>query len=195
MSDYIFYDSPTINLTYKPTRKFAIAKGFEGKGINLPKRSTLGSAGYDFEAAETVIIPSIWKLAFAMIKDGAFSYQGDTNHFMKPTLVATGIKAYMGQDEVLNIHVRSSTGIKKLLNMPNSTGIVDSDYVDNPENDGHIKVPLWNFGVRDYKVEKGERIAQGIFSKFLYVEDDTPLTNSRVGGVGSTDPQHQKERG
>ena len=65
-------------------RGFEICTAFADKEINLPARSTKNSAGYDIEAAEDVTIPSIWNSAEK-----------------KPTLVKTGIKAYMEKDEVL----------------------------------------------------------------------------------------------
>lgn len=152
-------------------RKFAIAKGYEDKEIQIPKRSTQNSAGYDFESAEDVTIPPI-------------SVQKN------PVIVKTGIKAYMNDDEVLEIFVRSSTAIKKGLTLPNNVGIIDSDYVDNPDNDGQIGIPLWNFGTRPYKIKKGERIAQGIFTKFLKTDDDHEHSKTeRIGGVGSTGNQ------
>ena len=78
----------------KKLRGFEIAKGFEDKNINLPIRKTKFSAGYDIEAAEDTIIPSF--------KKG-----------MAPTLVKTGIKAYMQDDEVLMLYNRSSNPKKK----------------------------------------------------------------------------------
>ena len=68
-------------------RGFEIAKGFEDKEINLPIRKTKYSAGYDVEAAEDTVIPSF--------KKG-----------MAPTLIKTGIKAYMQDDEMLVLYNR-----------------------------------------------------------------------------------------
>lgn len=169
---------------HEPRRYFDVVKGYEDKGVNLPERSTVGSAGYDIEAAETVVVPSIWRVLLSPrnIRRGRAD-----NNLLKPTVIPTGVKAYMEKDEVLEVHVRSSTGIKKLLNMPNSTGIIDSDYAGNADNDGHIMVPLWNFGLKPYTVQKGERIAQGIFSQFLLVKDDRPTSETRTGGIGSTE--------
>ena len=103
----------------KKIRGFEIAKGFEKEGINLPERKTKNSAGYDIEAAEDCIIPS-FKLGQA------------------PTLIKTGLKAYMPDDEYLMLCNRSSNPKKKGLILANSIGIVDSDYYENPDNDGHI---------------------------------------------------------
>ena len=147
-------------------RGFEIAKGFENKGINLPKRTTKYSAGYDVESAEDVIVPSF--------KKG-----------MKPTLVKTGIKAYMPSDEYLMLCNRSSNPGKKGLVLANSVGIVDSDYYGNPDNDGHIMFAFYNIKDEDINIKKGEAIGQGIFQKFLITDNDV-TTGKRTGGFGST---------
>lgn len=147
-------------------RGFEIAKGFENAGINLPVRKTKCSAGYDFEAAEDVIIPSF--------KPGT-----------KPVLVKTGIKAFFQEDEVLILANRSSNPMKKGLVLANSIGVIDSDYYGNPDNDGHIMFAFYNFSDTDTKISKGDTIGQGIFNKFLVTDDDS-ATGARLGGFGST---------
>ena len=147
-------------------RGFEIAKGFEGHGINLPKRSTKNSAGYDIEAAEDCIIPAF--------KPG-----------QKPTLVKTGLKSYMQPDEVLILANRSSNPGKKGLILANSIGVVDSDYYGNPDNDGHIMFAFYNFKDEDVEIKKGDRIGQGMFQKYLVTDDDAAL-GERTGGFGST---------
>ena len=155
-------------------RKFAIAKGYEDKGVNLPKRATKNAAGYDFEAAEDVVIPSIWKQIAA----------GVPKEKVKPTMVGTGIKAQMDEDEVLMMYNRS--GNPKLgLVLANGVGVVDSDYFENPGNDGHIFFAFFNFSPEDLLVFKGQKIGQGVFQKFLLTDDDK-TTGIRVGGFGST---------
>ena len=148
------------------TRGFEVAKGFEDKNINLPKRSTKNSAGYDVEAAEDVVIPA-FKLG------------------QKPVLVKTGIKAYMQEDEMLILANRSSNPGKKGLILANSIGVVDSDYYGNLDNDGHIMFAFFNFKDEDVEIKKGERIGQGIFQKYLVVDNDT-AGGERTGGFGST---------
>ena len=106
-------------------RGFEVAKGFEDKNINLPIRKTKYSAGYDIEAAEDCIIPAF--------KPG-----------QAPTLVKTGLKAYMPEDEYLMLCNRSSNPKKKGLVMANSIGIIDSDYYENPDNDGHFMFAFFN---------------------------------------------------
>ena len=147
-------------------RGFEIAKGFEGEKINLPKRSTKNSAGYDIEAAEDCIVPA-FKLG------------------QKPTLVKTGLKAYMGPDEVLILANRSSNPGKKGLILANSIGVVDSDYYGNPDNDGHIMFAFYNFKEEDVEIKKGERIGQGMFQKYLITDNDS-ANGERTGGFGST---------
>ena len=148
-------------------RGFEIAKGWEDKNINLPKRSTKYAAGYDVEAAEDTIIPAF--------KPG-----------VKPTLIPTGLKAYMQDDEMLCLYNRSSNPKKKGLVLANSVGIVDKDYYGNTDNDGHIMYAMWNFKSEDVKIEKGERIGQAIFQKYLIADDDN-AEGERKGGFGSTD--------
>jgi dUTP pyrophosphatase len=148
-------------------RGFEIAKGWEDKNINLPKRKTKYSAGYDFEAAEDTIVPSF--------KKG-----------MNPTLISTGIKAYMQNDEVLYIYNRSSNPKKKGLILANSVGVIDKDYYGNPDNDGHIMFAYFNCSDHDIEIKKGDVIGQAMFTKFLVTDNDN-ATGERTGGFGSTD--------
>ena len=147
-------------------RGFEVAKGFENAGINLPERKTKHSAGYDVEAAEDVVIPSFKK---------------GTN----PTLVKTGIKAYMQDDEVLMLYNRSSNPKKKGLILANSVGVVDKDYYGNPDNDGHIMFAFYNIKDEDVTIKKGEAIGQAVFQKY-FVADGDMAEGDRIGGFGST---------
>ena len=147
-------------------RGFEIAKGFEDKGINLPVRKTKNSAGYDIEAAEDCVIPS-FKLG------------------QKPTLVKTGLKAYCPPDEFYMLCNRSSNPGKKGLVLANSVGIIDSDYYENPDNDGHFMFAFYNFKDEDVEIKKGDCIGQAIFMKYLTVDNDD-AQGERKGGFGST---------
>ena len=147
-------------------RVFEIAKGWENKDIHLPVRKTAHSAAYDVEAAEDIVIPA-YKLG------------------MKPTLIPTGLKAYCMDDEWYMLANRSS-GPKKGFVMANSIGIVDSDYYNNVDNDGHFYFQYFNFLDHDLEVKKGDVIGQVIFMKYLMTDDDK-ATGVRVGGFGSTD--------
>lgn len=144
-------------------RKFEICEGYENKAT-LPKRGTKYSAGYDFYTANE-----------SLIEIGA----GET------ATIPTGIKAYMNSDEVLLLHVRSSVGIKRNLVLANTVAVIDSDYVDNPSNEGEIILALHNIGRYPQTVYPRERIAQGIFMKYLITDDDN-ASGERKGGIGST---------
>ena len=146
-------------------RGFEIAKGFEDKGINLPVRKTKYSAGYDVEAAEDIVIP--------MFTPGC-----------KPTLIPTGLKAYCQPDECYLLLNRSS-GPKKGFLMANSVGLIDYDYYENPDNDGHIMFAFFNCKDVDVEIKKGDAIGQAIFQKY-FVTDDDNAEGERLGGFGST---------
>lgn len=143
-------------------RGFAWIEAYAKQNLPLPKRSTAHSAGYDLATITEVSL--------------------------KPnevTLVPTGLKAYMQSNEYLGIHIRSSLAVKKNLCLVNSQGIVDSDYYNNPDNEGHIFVALFNFGAETIVLSAHTRIAQGIFYSFLLTDDDD-ATDKRQGGFGST---------
>ena len=134
--------------------------------IHLPVRKTAHSAGYDVEAAEDITIP--------VFKPG-----------MKPTLIPTGLKAYCESDEWYMLANRSS-GPKKGFLMANSIGIIDSDYYNNEDNDGHFYFAYFNCSDHDIEVKKGDIIGQVVFQKYLLADNDT-ATGVRTGGFGSTD--------
>ena len=120
-------------------RGFEKAKGFENIDFELPKRSTLHSAGYDIAIIEDL------EIGPGEIKAGV-----------------TGIKAFMMDDEVLKMYPRSSLPRNYNLTIPNNVGIIDKDYYGNKENDGAISVTLHNFGNKLVSLKSGERVAQGI---------------------------------
>ena len=134
---------------------------------DLPKRMTSHSAGYDFFAIEGFTI-----------KPGEIKK------------IPTGYKVTFGSDEMLMILVRSSMGFKYNVRMINQVGIIESDYYNNIDNEGHMFISLQNEGDKDYVVKKGDAYAQGIFVKFLICDDDT-TTNKRIGGIGSTNKKKE----
>lgn len=144
-------------------RGFEKAKGYEHLEFELPRRGTKYSAGYDLAIIEDLTI------APGEIKMGV-----------------TGIKAYMMDDEVLKLYPRSSLPRRYHLTIPNNVGIIDKDYYGNKDNDGAIFVQLHNFGTETISLKKGERVAQGIFVKYLTVDNEEQVTATRNGGFGST---------
>lgn len=161
-------------------RGFEIVSKYENEGVKLPQRATVHAAGYDFEAAEDTVLPSIWRTLFKHDRKG--SQEG-----IKPVLVPTGIKAYMQEDEYLQLTNRSSNPLKHFLILPNGVGIVDADYYNNEGNEGEIFFQLLNYGLRDKVIKKGDRIGQGIFIPFLKADGDEGGNKNRVGGFGSSD--------
>ena len=147
-------------------RGFEVAAGWENKGIHLPKRQTAHAAAYDIEAAEDTLVPKF--------QPG-----------VKPTLIPTGLKAYCQPDECYFVFNRSS-GAGKGLVLANGVGIIDADYYNNSDNDGHFSVVVFNVTDQDLVVKKGDRIAQVVFQKFLTTDDDEAM-GKRKGGFGSTD--------
>lgn len=171
-------------------RGFEVISEYKDKGIHLPKRQSKNAAGYDFEAAEDVTVyPVIYNIATYVVKKAASLITGEQVELnmggISPTLVKTGVKAYMKEDEALFLYNRSSNPLKRGLVLANSVGVVDSDYYNNPDNEGHIMFAFYNFGIFPVTIKKGERIGQGVFKKFLKADNDH-AGGERKGGFGST---------
>lgn len=118
----------------------------------LPIRDSKATAGYDLFLINDIEIK--------------------TNEIIK---IPTGLKAYFEEDEVLLIFVRSSMGFKYNIRLVNQVGIIDADYYNNKDNEGHIFVKIQNEGNETVKLKAGEAIAQGIFIKYLTTESDNSL--------------------
>lgn len=188
-------------MTDNKQRGFEIVNAYLDKDIHLPKRSTYLAAGYDIEAAETITLPSFWPGLFHYMLQSLGQWiikekdqeKATSEGLLKAYLVPTGLKAYMQDDEYLKIVNRSSNPLKRYLNFPNSIGIIDADYYNNPNNEGHIYIQIMNFGLQDYTIQKGDRIGQGIFTKFLKADGDQGGQQLRTGGFGSSDVPEIKE--
>ena len=180
--------------------KFEKVSRFAAVDLNLPERKTAKSAGYDFEVAEDIIIPPAYELTRNGMLDvhdidlsdpEAWTMDLDTigkvtkHSGAKPSLVATGIKCQLADDEYLELSVRSSCPLKYWLMLANGVGIIDADYYNNPDNEGEIFFQIINLSPYNIKLQKGDRIGQGIIHKYYKTEDDA-ATGERVGGYGST---------
>ena len=119
------------------------------KSYNLPKRGTKSAAGYDFYAL--------------------YDYTLKPGEIMK---IPTGIKVCMEEDDALFLIERSSMGFKYNVRMCNQVGVIDADYYNNDDNEGHMWIRIQNEGDKDYIVKKGEGMIQGIFIKYLKTDDD-----------------------
>lgn len=179
-------------------RKFEIITKYKGKLDEsfLPRRGTGLSAGYDFKAAEDVIIPShLYNIVSFMSEnestlsnpkslDDIKTFLKENKH-IKPTLVPTGIKAHMENNEYLALKSRSSIPLNSLLIVANGEGVIDADYI-NADNEGHIHIMLLNLSPFPIRISKGDKIGQGIFIKYETTVDDKPVKEDRTGGFGST---------
>ncbi|MEG2003985.1 MAG: deoxyuridine 5'-triphosphate nucleotidohydrolase [Clostridia bacterium] len=130
--------------------------------IILPRRATVGSAGYDFFApCDISLAPN------------------------ETTLVKTGIRAFIENGYVLMLFPRSGLGFKYRLRLDNTVGIIDSDYYFS-SNEGHIIVKLTNCGDKPLFIQKSTAFCQGIFLPFgITLNDDAD--GIRDGGFGSTE--------
>ena len=145
-------------------RYFEVVKDEHRKNsgdIKLPTRATKGSAGYDFYSPISVDIEP-----------------------MCSQMIWTDVCSKFEDDEVLLINVRSSMG-KQPVMIANTQGVIDPSYYGNPDNGGNIGIRLFNLGMTIYTVHAGDRVAQGMFIKYLTTDDDN-TTAARVGGYGST---------
>ena len=144
--------------------KFEKVKRME-EDIQLPERSTLNSAGYDFFAIEDII----------------FNPKTITRVF-------TGVKCELMPNQVLILANRSSNPSKKGLVLLNGIGVIDADYYGNPDNDGEIAFEFYNMLDKVVEIKKGEKLGQGLILKFDKVEDDyiSDPHKTRSGGFGST---------
>lgn len=130
-------------------------------GIDVPKRATKGSAGYDFfspieftlEPGETIKMP-------------------------------TGIRCEMNEGWVMMGFPRSGLGFKYRMRLSNTVCILDEDYFYS-DNEGHIFIKVVNEGNKTMTVKAGDGFAQGIFLQYGITEDDD-ATEKRNGGFGST---------
>ena len=140
--------------------------------IKLPERSTKNSAGYDF------FLPSI------------FTIKLNESIINKPLIIPTGIKCKLPNECFLGLYPRSSFGIKKGIYLANTVGIIDTDYYNNLDNEGHILVALNAryagddnaFGIT--VINGGEKFVQGLIQPYLTFGDNVDV--EREGGIGST---------
>lgn len=116
----------------------------------------------------------------------AYDFYANSTYVVEPNAIAkiwTDVKAYMGDTEALILNVRSSMGGKFML--ANTQGWIDSDYYSNEDNDGNIGIFLKNISDQRIIIQRGHRIAQGMFINFL-VSDNGNTDEIRKGGFGST---------
>ena len=131
--------------------------------VSLPAYATDGSAGMDIFSAVDHPVPV---------------QPGET------VLVPTGFSIELPQGFEAQIRPRSGLAIKHSIGIMNAPGTIDSDYR------GEVKVILTNFGKKEFIVNRGDRIAQMIISRYERIEwelsDSLNNTGRGAGGFGST---------
>lgn len=135
--------------------------------IKLPKRATAKSAGYDFYA------PFYFEVGHHLSMYNA-------------VVIPTGIKVCLDDDKVLMLAPRSGLGFKRGVELANTIGVIDADYYNNADNEGHIMAKIqtkceWD----DAKINAGDAYMQGIIISYYTVENDCS-DSERKGGLGST---------
>lgn len=193
-----------IDATFEKISKYA-----DDELVIVPSRKTAQSAGYDFCAAEDIIIPPfVEMMEDAMIADmedrKVKEHYADVKEFMekeypytldriaaiskkfdaKVALVPTGVKCKIPDGYFLQLSVRSSLPLKHWLILGNGVGIIDADYYNNPDNEGHIYFQIINLLPVPIKIQKGECFGQGILMEYHTAGDN--VTTTREGGFGST---------
>ena len=147
-------------------RKFEVVREdaiqYEILPPKMPNRATKHSAGYDFYSPIDIIVEP-----------------------KKMQMIWSNVKACFGTDEVLILCVTSGMGKHQIM-MANTIGIIDCDYYGNPSNDGNLGFRLYNFGDEPYIIKAGDKIGEGVFYKYLTVDDEEEITAERTGGYGST---------
>ena len=122
----------------------------------LPKRDSKKTAGYDIYLLENLVL--------------------EPGEIKK---IPTGIKAYFENNEVLFLIIRSSSGFKYNLRLCNQVGVIDADYYNNKDNEGHLWIKIQNEGNETVRIAKGNSIVQGIFFKYLTTDSDENLNIKR----------------
>lgn len=176
---------------------------FADVDFNLPVRKTASSAGYDFEVAEDIVIPSYKDLESKLDRDykelvrdrkdlspiGMLGLEDVAKITKitkcKPTLVSTGVKCQLDKGYYLELSVRSSTPLKYWLILANGIGIIDADYYNNPDNEGEIFFQLINLSPWPIQLKRGDVVGQGVIKKYHTTADDIS-EGKRIGGFGST---------
>jgi len=131
--------------------------------IELPHYATAGSAGMDIRAA---------------IKEDIFLEPG------KVELIPTNLSVEIPVGYEIQVRPRSGLAAKHSIGILNSPGTIDSDYR------GEVKIIIMNFGKENFKISRGERIAQLIVSKVYTAKieevDDLNSSHRGEGGFGHT---------
>ena len=130
--------------------------------IPMPIRATKGSAGYDIKTLHDIDL--------------------QPNEDIK---VPTGLKCKIDNGWGLFALPKSGLGFKYYTRLANTVGLIDEDYYNNVDNEGHIWVKLRNEGTEPLHIDAGKGICQVVFLPYGITYDDES-EGIREGGFGST---------
>ena len=172
--------------------KFEKVSRWADSDINMPVSKTTHSAGYDFEAVKDILVEPYQHLSNIIMNSSVYEPKTLSEisnitklNMAKPTLVSTGMKCKLADNEYLELSIRSSSPLKYWLILANGVGIIDADYYNNSDNEGEIFFQIINLSPFPIIIQKGEIIGQGIIKEYKLTEDDC-ATGLREGGFGST---------
>lgn len=186
--------------------KFEKILKYANVDIEAPRRKTDSSAGYDMVAAEDIIIQPYHEHMINLYSRVAQKYEtldgvvlfpeaftlDEIKEFVKPhnnkpTLIPTGYKVYMPENCSCELYVRSSSPLNYWILLANGVGLIDSDYADNPDNEGHIFFQVYNLSPFPIVIKKGETIGQAVIREYAITDDDSKqIKQKRKSGFGST---------
>jgi dUTP pyrophosphatase len=100
-------------------------------------------------------------------------------------MIPTGLILDIPEYHCIKIYSRSGLSTKKGLNLINSVGIIDSDYVEQ------LYIPIYNNSQSKARIYNGDRIAQGKLeilesAQYTYINERPTRKSDRDGGFGST---------
>ena len=129
--------------------------------VPIPEYKTVGAAGFDIAVNESATLAP-----------------------RERRLFGTGLVIAVPKEHVLLIAPRSSNAKKGIL-LGNGIGIIDEDYCGPTDE---LKLALMNVGDTPYTIEKGERIAQGLFIPVVkgVFEETLGSEGTSRGGFGTT---------
>ena len=142
----------------------------------LPTRHTHVSAGIDFYSdTDVLIFPGKSEIVSTGLSWNPDTFVGSTGEYDNICLI-----------------IQSRSGLAFKNDIEAGTSVIDQDYVSTPENKAIIKVKLYNFGVKCFQVQKGDKICQGIPQLIPYFYDVEILDDNRNGlGFGSSDKKEK----
>jgi dUTP pyrophosphatase len=163
-------------LNYEGTEYLPRTDELNYKHIAKPERSTSKSAGYDFKLPFDIDVPENQTIVLPS------GIKANLDDLVKPEK-NNAVRVELNSRVFLALYPRSSLGFNYRFTMPNTIPIIDADYYNNSDNEGHILI-AFRVGKR-LALPAGSKFCQGIIQRYFIMEDDN-AKGVRTGGIGST---------